>query len=292
MPIPPMPEAYVNVGDFRCYPLLDGDFQYPKNAVFPGRSDEELASVLETGDISADLRVGYSGLLIDTGKQRILIDTGAGPLAPSTGHLLESLKRCGFHPNEIDVVILSHLHADHIGGLITPEGALSFPNAEFLLSRVEHDFWMCESNQAKLKRGELFGLGELEEVLLTWIQKYIPPLAAEGRLRMVESEEAATGVLVLPAFGHTPGHLAVLAASGNRQLLFGGDALLHPAHVRHPEWNTAFDVLPEAAVRTRCQLLDRAAADHCLLFLFHFPFPCLGSLSRRTDGYRWEPIEL
>lgn len=288
-----MPEAYVNVGDFRCYPLIDGYFNYPKNAVFPGRSEEELASVLGPGDVSAGLRIGYSGLLIDTGKQRILIDTGAGPLAPSTGHLLESLKRCGFHPNEIDLVILSHLHADHIGGLLTPEGALSFPNAEVLLSRVEHDFWMSQSNQAKLQRCELFGLGELEQVLLTWIEKYIPPVAAEGRLRMVESGcEAGPGVLVVPGFGHTPGHLTVLVNSGNQQLLFGGDSLLHPAQVQHPEWNTVFEVLPEVAVRTRCQLLDRAAADRCLMFLLHFPFPGLGSVSGRSNSYGWEPIEL
>jgi glyoxylase-like metal-dependent hydrolase (beta-lactamase superfamily II) len=288
-----MPEACVNIGDFRCYPVADGDFLYPKGALFANRSDEELAPVLGPDELSTDLRVGYSSLLIDTGRRRILIDTGAGPLGPSTGRLLERLNRCGFGPHEIDVVVLSHLHADHIGGLLTSDGELSFPNAEFLVSRLEHDFWMSETNQTKLKSGELFGLGELEQVLLSWVQKYIPPLTAEGKLRLIEPDcELAPGVLVVPAFGHTPGHLAVLAASRNQQLIFGGDALLHPAHVQYPEWTAVVDALPEAAVRTRRQLLDRAVTDGGLMFLFHFPFPCLGSVSRRNGGYRWDPIEL
>jgi glyoxylase-like metal-dependent hydrolase (beta-lactamase superfamily II) len=164
---------------------------------------------------------------------------------------------------------------------------------KFWYRRSEHDFWMSETNQAKLKAGELFGLGELEQILLSWVQKYIAPLAAEGKLRLVESGyEPTPGVLVEPAFGHTPGHVAVLAASGNQQLLFAGDAFLHPVHVQQLKWNTPFDALPEAAVRTRCQLLDRAVSDGGLMFLFHFPFPCLGSVSRRSGGYRSDPIEL
>ena len=288
-----MPEAQVQIGDFHCFPLADGDHEYPKGAIFPGRSDEELAGLFGSGGVPPELRVAYSGLLIDTGRQRILIDTGAGPLGPTTGRLLESLSRCGFSPSQIDLVVLSHLHADHIGGLLTSEGALAFPNAQFLVSRLENDFWMSESNQAKLKTGTLFGFGELEHVLLSWVQKYIPPLAAGGKLHFVEREfEPAAGILVLPAFGHTPGHLAVMVSSGRQQLLFAGDAVLHPAHITHPEWTTAFDVLPEEAIRTRRQILDRAASDHCLTFHFHFPFPCLGRVLRGGGGYEWEPIEL
>ena len=150
-----MPEACVNIGDFRCYPLADGDFLYPKGALFPNRSDEELAPVLGPNDLSTDLRVGYSSLLIDTGRRRILIDTGAGPLAPSTGQLLESLNRSGFGPHEIDLVVLSHLHADHIGGLLTSNGELSFPNAEFLVSRLEHDFWMVRDKPGEIRIGRV-----------------------------------------------------------------------------------------------------------------------------------------
>src|SRR5688572_17186465 len=112
MPIPcslrsaPMAEPYVQIGDFRCFPLADGDFQYPKGAVFPGRSDEELAALSGPGEVPPEFRLGYSSLLIDTGRQRILIDTGAGPLGARTGRLPDSLSRCGFSPDQIDLVIL------------------------------------------------------------------------------------------------------------------------------------------------------------------------------------------
>jgi len=288
-----MPEPFVRIGDFRCFPLTDGALHYPTSALFPGRSEPELAEVLGPGEVQPELSLGYSGLLIDTGTQRILIDTGAGPLSADTGRLPESLNACGFRPEQIDVIVLSHLHADHIGGLITSEGGFRFPGAEVLVSRSENDFWMSESNQAKLKLGRLFGLGEIEQVMLSWVQRYISPLATARRLRIIESDcEPATGILVLPAVGHTPGHLAVLVSSGRQQLLFAGDAIFHPAHIKHPEWSTVFDVLPEQAVLTRRQILDRGASDRCLMFHFHFPFPCLGSVSRWNGGYRWEPIEL
>jgi glyoxylase-like metal-dependent hydrolase (beta-lactamase superfamily II) len=207
--------------------------------------------------------------------------------------LPENLSACGFSPEQIDLVVLSHFHADHIGGLLTAEGTLRFPRAEVLASRSENDFWMAENNQAKLRSGMLFGLGDMEQVMLSSVQRHILPLATARKLRLIESDcEAASGILVLPAFGHTPGHLAVLVSSGRQQLLFAGDAILHPAHIKHPEWSTVFDVLPKQVVTTRRQILDRSASDRCLMFHFHFPFPCLGSVSRRNGGYRWEPIEL
>jgi glyoxylase-like metal-dependent hydrolase (beta-lactamase superfamily II) len=288
-----MPETFVRIGDFRCFPLTDGGLHYPKSALFPGRSEANLAEVLEGGEAQPELSVGYSGLLIDTGTQRILIDTGAGPLGLDTGRLPESLRECGFGPEQIDLVVLSHLHPDHIGGLITSEGRLRFPRAEVLVSQSESNFWMSESNQAKLKMGTLFGIGEMEQVMLSWVQRYISPLVTAGTLLLIENDcEPATGIQILPAYGHTPGHLAVLISSGRQQLLFAGDVLVHPAHIMRPEWTTVFDVLPEQTVLTRRQILDRGASDRCLMFHFHFPFPCLGSVSRWNGGYRWEPVEL
>lgn len=152
---------------------------------------------------------------------------------------------------------------------------------------------MSEENQAKLKRMSLFGLGHMEEMMLAAVQNNIPPLVAAGRLRLVEGDhEPVPGVQILPAFGHTPGHLAVLISSGRQQLLYGADALVHPVHVKHPDWNTVFDVLSEQAVRTRRQMLDRSASDRCLTFHYHFPFPCIGSVSRWKGGYQWEPMPM
>lgn len=288
-----MPEKYIRIGEFRCFPLSDGCLTYPTHAVFPNRTDAEMADALAPQPVEPEMQVGYSGMLVDTGKQRILIDTGAGALGPDTGRLPESVEACGFKPEEIDIVVLSHLHPDHIGGLRTNKKRFRFPNAEVVASRTEHDFWMSEENQAKLKSMSLLNLGHMEEVMLDAIQNNIPPLVSAGRLRLIEGDdEPAPGIQILPAFGHTPGHVAVLESSGRQQLLYGADAMTHPGHVRHPEWNTVFDVLPEQAIRIRRQLLDRSASDQCLTFHYHFPFPCIGSVSRWNSGYRWQPISM
>ena len=284
-----MSDKYVSVGGFRCFPLRDGALVYPKEALFPGRSDADLADALAPRPVPPEITLNYAGLLVDTGKQRVLIDTGAGPLGPETGRLHENLKACGFTPEQIDVVILSHMHPDHIGGLMTAQGEARFPNAEVVVSQTEYDFWTSETTQEKLKSKSLFGLGDLEHVMLTWIEKNVKPLVDAGKLRMTEGGfEPRPGVMTLPAGGHTPGHLAVLISDGKQQLLFAGDAVLHPLHVRYPAWETVFDVLPEQSVLTRLQILDRSATDHCLTFHFHFPFPCLGRISRWSGGYQWE----
>jgi glyoxylase-like metal-dependent hydrolase (beta-lactamase superfamily II) len=288
-----MPEKSLRIGDFRCFPLSDGYLTYPKQALFPNQTDAELADALAPEPVEPQMRVGYSGMLVDTGRHRILIDTGAGTLGPDTGRLPQTVATCGFTPEQIDIVVLSHMHPDHIGGLTTSEKRSRFPNAEILASRTEHDFWTSEENQAKLKCASLFGLGHIEEVMLGAVQNNIPPLLSAGRLRLVEGDdEPSPGVQILPAFGHTPGHLAVLISSGRQQLLYGADAIVHPAHVKHPEWNTVFDVSPEQAIITRRRLLDRSASDQCLTFHYHFPFPCIGLVSRWNSSYRWHPINL
>jgi glyoxylase-like metal-dependent hydrolase (beta-lactamase superfamily II) len=282
----------VAIGEFRCFPLSDGSLSYPRDAVFPERSAEESADDLAPETVESEINVEYSGLLVDTGTRRILIDTGAGPLGPNTGHLHEGVSACGFSPEQVDQVILSHMHPDHIGGLTTG-GDLRFPNAEVVVSRQEYDFWMSPEIQSSLESKTLLRLGELEPIILSWIRGNVTPLASAGRLRFVDGgDELATGIQVLSAFGHTPGHVAVLLSSGRQQLLFAGDAIIQPAHVKYPDWKTLFDVLPDQAIATRRQILDRSASDRCLTFHFHFPYPCLGTVSRSNSGYRWEPIAL
>jgi glyoxylase-like metal-dependent hydrolase (beta-lactamase superfamily II) len=286
-----MAEKFVSVGGFRCFPLSDGSLIYPKDAVFPGRLEEDLAEALAPNPVPQEMRVEYSGLLVDTGKQRVLIDTGAGTLGPDTGRLPENLRACGFTPEQIDVVILSHLHPDHIRGLTTEDGTPRFPNAEVVASQLEYDFWTSETTQSKLRSKSLFGLGDLELTMLSSIEKNIAPLAAADRLVMMDqAHEAVPGVVTQPAGGHTPGHIAVMISDGHEQLLFAGDAILHPVHVRYPAWKTVFDAQPELSALTRLQILDQCATEHCLSFHFHFPFPCLGTIARWSGGYKWEAL--
>jgi glyoxylase-like metal-dependent hydrolase (beta-lactamase superfamily II) len=159
--------------------------------------------------------VPYTPLLVDTGTHRILIDTGAGPLAPSTGHLEESLSRAGFQASDIDVVVLSHAHPDHIGGLAREDGTIRFPNARVLMSQREYDFWHSVDLRSRLGSGSVYRSPELESLMGGWIDRYLPPV--RDRLEWLAGEaEIALGIVAIDAPGHTPGHLAIAISSGYR----------------------------------------------------------------------------
>ena len=260
------------VGDYDCWALADGELIYPGSTVLPREA------------LPPDqMPIPYTAMLVDTGSTRILIDTGAGALGPNTGKLLPgSLAAAGFSPEDIHTVVLSHGHADHIGAVAR------FPNAAIVMMRREYAFWTSAEIQAKLEAGRLYDLGPLESLMAASIRDHLMP--AVDRLRLLEQPtEIAAGVLVFPAPGHTPGHAAVLISSRRQQLLYVGDVMLHPAQFEHPDWTSAFDLARDETVNTRKQLIDRAAADRCLLAGFHLP-GAVGAVGARQARFRWEPI--
>jgi glyoxylase-like metal-dependent hydrolase (beta-lactamase superfamily II) len=258
------------IGDYDCWTLADGELTYPGWTVLPPE-----------GEPPAELTAPYIAVLVDTGSTRILLDTGAGTLGPNTGKLAESLAATGISPEDIHVVILSHGHPDHIAGV--PQ----FPNAAVVMMRKEYEFWMSADVQARLEAGEMYGLGRLETAMATGVRDYLAP--AKDRLRLLDRPtEVAAGILVFPAPGHTPGHAAVLVSSGRRQLLYVGDAIVNAAQFEHPDWTCAFDLDPAETVGARRQLLDRAAADRCLLAGYHVPGG-IGAVEARQGAFRWEP---
>ncbi len=258
------------IGDYDCWTLADGELTYPGWTVLPPE-----------GRPPAELTAPYIAVLVDTGSTRILIDTGAGALGPNTGKLPESLAAAGFLPEDVHTIILSHAHPDHIAGV------QMFPNAAVVMMRKEFEFWMSAETQARLEACEIYGLGPLEVAMAASVRDHVAP--ARDRLRLLDRPaEIAAGIMVFPAPGHTPGHAAVLVSSGRQQLLYVGDAIVHPAQFEHPEWVCAFDLAPAETVRTRKQLLERAAADRCLLAGYHLPGG-LGVVEARQASFRWEP---
>ena len=212
----------------------------------------------------------------------MLIDTGADGLAPTTGDLMKNLKAEGVTPAEITTVVLTHAHPDHIGGVLDANGKPAFPNARYVMSRTEWDFWNSNPNLVNTGMDD-----HVKELLVTCAQKSLPPL--KGRIELLEGEkEVVPGVYVIPAPGHTPGHMALVISASKAQLLHLADTVLHPMHLEYPTWRSVFDLHEENAATTRRRLLDRAAVENVNVLAYHFPFPSVGRVTKRGNAWRWE----
>jgi glyoxylase-like metal-dependent hydrolase (beta-lactamase superfamily II) len=281
------------LGDFQCTAVSDGTLAYspptfppPTMLLFANAPKERLEEALREHNLYpgqwTEWVSPYICLAVNTGKHQVLVDTGAGDLAPSTGKLLQNLHAAGIAPEEIDTVIITHGHPDHIGGNTGAEGKLTFPNARYVMWKDEWDFWASGQAEAKLDE-------HVREVLLESARKNLPPI--KDQLILVPREmEILPGIEAIAAPGHTPGHMALAVSSQNEQLLCISDLALHPIHLERPEWHAAVDLHPEQIETTRRRLLGRAAAEGALVLAFHFPFPGLGHVAQKGEGWQWHAI--
>ncbi len=282
------------VGNFDCIAVSDGTHVYappafpaPAVLLFTNAPQEELERTLFEHDIQpkgwAEWVSPYLCLLVDTGQHRVLVDTGANGLDPHTGKLLQNLQAEGISPEEIDTVILTHGHPDHIGGNTDDDGKVVFPNARFVMWKKEWDFWTSEESKSMFDE-------QLAKVLFGVAQKNLPPI--QGQLDLIDREtEIVPGISAVEAPGHTPGHIALQLSSAGEQFLYFADTLLHPIHAERPEWHSIVDLDPRQVEITRHRLLDRAASEKALVLSFHFPFPGLGHVVQEGERWEWKPVE-
>jgi glyoxylase-like metal-dependent hydrolase (beta-lactamase superfamily II) len=273
------------VGAIECVALSDGTLAYqnPAKILFANAPSQQLTQALHAYDIQPEQWSEWISpficLLIRTGEHDVLVDTGVGTVdfAPNAGKLPQNLRSVGIALSDIDTVVLTHGHTDHVGGITEPSGKAVFTNARYVMWRQEWEFWNSDA-------GLTFDEGDALHA-----RRKLQPLA--DRLDLIDHEtEIAPGVHAFPAPGHTPGHMALSVVSENSQLLYVADAFAHPIHLQHPEWNIITDYQPEIARRTRQQLIDRAVAENALVLAFHFDFPGLGHIQRRPGEVAWRPV--
>ena len=275
------------VGNFECIAVSDGTFAYPDQSFFVNAPKGRLEQVFREHNMQpGEIIAPWTCLLVNTGPQRVLVDTGGGTgLVPSVGKLLPNLRAEGIEPVDIDMVILTHGHPDHIGGNTDAEGKPAFPNARYVMWKDEWGFWMPGPDLGRLEVAE-----ELRQLMLMTAHKNLPPI--EGRLELIDREtEIVPGIQAIAAPGHTVGHVALAISSDGEQLLYISDAALYPVHLEQPDWYPAFDFASEQAMVSRRQLMDRAVAERALVIACHFPFPGLGHVLQRGGAWQWQAIE-
>lgn len=252
--------------------LLDASAQRegPKPMFGAAASDEEFAQVSAENFISDEtLQFYFTPTLVDTGSELVLFDTGLG-----NGGLAKALAAAGVTPDQINVVVITHMHPDHIGGLMT-DGAPTFPNARYVTGAEEYNFW------SKREPGDR--VGDL-------VSKNVTPLA-EKTTFIDDGASVAPGITAMASFGHTPGHMCYMLESGNRQLVLTADLANHYVwSFARPDWAFSFDVDPEAASASRRRVLGMLAADKLPMIGYHMPFPAAGFVETRGEGFRYVPV--
>ncbi|MEP3845143.1 MAG: MBL fold metallo-hydrolase [Paracoccaceae bacterium] len=268
-------------GNFEITAILDGAFPMGVSPPFLlEESDEVIARIAQASNLPSDrLENNFVPVVVNTGDTLVLIDTGFGQSRreDGAGMLRPRLIEAGYQPEDIDVVALTHVHPDHIGGL-WEDGALAFPNAQLMIGRREFDAWKSGDNipQQRAKNREMF-------------LKVVAPL--EDSFKFLEDgDPIATGVTAQAAFGHSPGHMMFQIESDGKQALIWADVANHYVFsVEHPDSRVGFDDDKEMAIKTRNRVLAEVADGHMLVIGHHMPFPSIGYVERDGDSYRWVP---
>jgi glyoxylase-like metal-dependent hydrolase (beta-lactamase superfamily II) len=275
------------LGDFEITVLSDGTHAFPIDTVMNNITPAQIARGLDEAGLAQPLQGSINAFLVNTGSRLILIDAGAGALyGDCCGKLLENLRAAGYQPEQVDTVLLTHLHKDHAGGVMR-QGAAAFPNAVLRMAQGEADYW--------LSRQEQQAAPEFLRSFFDSARAAVAPYQAAGRFQPYAAfGQLETGVRALPAPGHTPGHAAYLVASRGRQLLIWGDIVhVAPLQFPHPDATVKYDSSAAGAQRQRRQLLDLAASQRMVVGAAHIAFPGLGRIGP-PDGagasYRWLPV--
>jgi len=279
---PPKPATFKDfmIGELSATALHDGGIEVPNdNKVFGvGHTPEEVAAVLSAGGEPTDkLKLSIQPLAVKTQDGVLLFDTGAGSsFGPTGGQLPTALADAGIDPKSVTDIFISHVHGDHVGGLVSADGALNFPNAKIHISKAEWKFL----STMKADLAKQIGL-PTRDALVAAMKPKVDAFAPGAEL--IKGVVKAVDIK-----GHTPGHSGFKISSGPDSLLYVGDSMHHSLiSVQRPDWPMSFDADQATGAKSRAALIAESAANGQRIYAVHFPFPGIGKFEKSGDGYVW-----
>lgn len=280
-PPPTMPFHRTRVGTLEVTVVNDGAGWRPDATggfVVNAQPDEVRQVLSAQGITNPVLPNSWNATLVRTGGRTVLLDTGRGG---ANGRLAANLRAAGTDPAAVDVIVITHFHGDHIGGLLDADGAPAFANARVLVPEGEWAFWTDAGEEARAPENRRPGFAMTRRIFA--------PYGARVT-RFTGTAEVAPGIRAVQTPGHSPGHVSYLVADGSEQLMVIGDAVTAAElFVARPDWVPGFDQDPQAAVATRRALLDRLATDRIPAVGYHWPMPGLARIERAAQGFRMVP---
>jgi glyoxylase-like metal-dependent hydrolase (beta-lactamase superfamily II) len=274
------------VGSFEVTALYDGYIDLD-SALLKNTSPKEVQNLLARMFLKGPkVQTAVNAYLINTGEKLVLVDAGAAKgFGPTLGYIGDNLKAAGYDASKIDIVLITHLHGDHVNGLLAPDGKMAFPNADIWSAQPDNDFWLSLDVAAKAPEGF--------QPFFKMARDAAAPYQQAGKWKTFSSDQdIVSGIASVAARGHTPGHSAYQLSSGAQQLLIWGDLVHnHAVQFARPHVAIEFDIDKKQAVIARKALFARAAKEKLLVGGMHLPFPGVGHVRAEGKGYAWVPVE-
>lgn len=275
------------LGSIEATVISDGPLNFPDaGKIFTRAPDAEIRKLLADEFLPTDaVRMEQNILILNTGDKLIMFDTGMLSMKPNpslpSGRILKSMLEAGIKPEDIDAIVLTHLHIDHAGGIMSEDGKTrNFSNAQIFTTEADFNFWQSE----KL-------VGTPAEGSHKTVLKNIVP--NKDRLVMIkDGQEILPGIHAIASPGHTVGHMSYMITSGGKSLCLTGDIAHHSIMLRRPKMGIGFDTESEAASASRIKMSEMLSVQRIPALIFHLPWPGIGHIAKEGEGFRFVPAPI